>query len=311
MRAYIGKRLLLLIPVALGVVTAAFLLMHVTPGDPALTYLGNHATPAAVRALRHEWGLDQPLWRQYFSFLGGLFRGDLGTSLYYKTPNTTLIAQRLPLTLLLMVMATIMSVIISVPLGILAAVKKNSIADETIRVFNAVAQGMPAFWLGTMLIIFLALQAGLFPVGGYGDTWPQHIYSLILPAFSVAISIVPVLVKSLRSSMIDALQSEYVAFGTSKGLRRATVLTRYALRNGSISGISVLGINVGYLAGGTLVVENVFALPGMGAAMMQGILNRDFPVVQISALVFAALVVLVYLLTDIVYSLLDPRVRLS
>lgn len=309
MKFYIAKRLLLLIPVVLGVATMSFLLMHVTPGDPAITYLGNHATPGAVQALRHQWGLDRPLWQQYISFLGGLFHGRLGSSLYYQTPNTALIAQRLPLTLLLMLMSTVFSVVVAVPLGVLAAVRKNTVVDEIVRVFNALALGMPVFWVATMLIIFLGLQAQLFPVGGYGDTFGEHVYSLVLPAFSVALGIIPTLVKSLRSSMIDALSSEYVSFGTSKGLGRATVLTRYALRNGSISGVSVLGINVGTLAGGTLVVENVFALPGMGSAMMQGILNRDFPVVQISTLVFAAIVVVVYLLTDITYSLLDPRVR--
>jgi peptide/nickel transport system permease protein len=309
--SYVGRRLLLLILVALGVVTLAFLLMHITPGDPALTYLGDHATPQALRALRHSWGLDRPLWRQYLNFVGGLLTGDLGSSLFYRTPNTVLIAQRLPVTLTLIVMSTLFSVVIAVPLGVWSAVKKNGPVDEGIRIFNALAQGMPAFWVGSMLIIFLALRAGLFPVGGYGNSFPEHLDSLILPSFSVSLMIAPTLVRSLRSSLIDTLSSEFVAFGRSKGLRRFTVLTRYALRNGSISGISVLGINVGALTGGSLVVENVFALPGMGTAMMQGILNRDFPVVQISTLVFAAIVIIVYLLTDVAYALLDPRVRLA
>jgi peptide/nickel transport system permease protein len=309
--SYLGRRLLLLVLVALGVVTLAFLLMHITPGDPAQTYLGNHATPQALKALRHSWGLDRSLWRQYLDFVGGLFTGDLGSSLFYRTPNTTLIAQRLPVTVILMLISTLFSVAIAVPLGLWSAVKKNGPVDEGVRVFNAFAQGMPVFWIGSMLIVFLALQARVFPVGGYGKTFPEHIHSLILPSFAVALMIAPTLVRSLRSSLIDALSSEFVAFGRSKGLSRYTVLMRYVLRNGSISGVSILGINVGALAGGSLVVENVFALPGMGTAMMQGILNRDFPVVQVSTLVFAAIVILVYLLTDLAYALLDPRVRLA
>jgi peptide/nickel transport system permease protein len=193
----------------------------------------------------------------------------------------------------------------------LAALKKNGLVDEGIRIFNALAQGMPAFWIGSMLIMLLALRAGLFPVGGYGSSFSEHLRSLVLPSFSVSLMIVPTLVKSLRSSMIETLSAEFVAFGRSKGLRQMTVLLKYALRNGSISGVSILGINVGTLAGGSLVIENVFALPGMGTAMMQGILNRDFPVVQISTLIFAAIVIIVYLLTDVAYALLDPRVRLA
>jgi peptide/nickel transport system permease protein len=311
MWSYLGRRLPLLLLVALGVVTMTFLLMHLTPGDPARNYLGDRATPPAVTALRHTWGLDRPLWRQYVDFVGGLFTGNLGSSLFYRIPNATLIGQRLPVTLMLMIFSTVFSVVIAVPLGMLAAVKKNGPVDEGVRVFNALAQGMPAFWVGSMLIVLLALQARLFPVGGYGTTFAEHVSSLVLPSLSVALMTVPTLIRSLRSSMIDALSSEFVAFGRSKGLRKYTVLTHYALRNGSISGVSILGINVGALAGGTLVVENVFALPGMGTTMMQGILNRDFPVVQISTLVFAAIVVIVYLLTDVAYALLDPRVRLT
>ena len=311
MARYIGKRLLLLIPVVFGVVTVAFFLMHVTPGDPALSYLGDRATPKAIASLHHKWGLDKPLALQYFSFLKNVVTGNFGESLYFHTPITTLLAARVPLTLGLMLMAAVMALVMSVPLAMLAALHENKVADWVVRLLNALAQGMPQFWVGTMLIIYLAVDAGLFPVGGYGDTFVEHLWSLVLPAFAVALSIVPTLVKSLRSSIIDALGSEYVEYATSKGLNRRSIMTGYVLRNGCISGISVFGINVGSLAGGSLVVENVFALPGMGATMMQGILTRDFPVVQICTLVFAIIVVVVYLLTDIAYSLVDPRVRLQ
>lgn len=311
MGRYIGKRLLLLIPVVFGVVTVAFFLMHVTPGDPALSYLGDRATPKAIASLHHQWGLDKPLAVQYFSFLKNVVTGNFGESLYFRTPIITLLASRIPLTLGLMLMAAIMALVLSVPLAMMAALHENRIADWIVRLFNALAQGMPQFWVGTMLIIYLAVDVGLFPVGGYGDTFLEHLWSLVLPSFAVALSIVPTLVKSLRSSIIDALGSEYVEYATSKGLNRRRILTGYVLRNGCISGISVFGINIGSLAGGSLVVENVFALPGMGATMMQAILTRDFPVVQICTLVFAIIVVAVYLLTDIAYSLVDPRVRLQ
>lgn len=311
MARYLGKRLLLLIPVIFGVVTVAFLLMHITPGDPAVSYLGDRATPKAVAALHHQWGLDKPLIQQYFSFIGELLTGNLGDSLYFKTSIAGLLAKRIPLTLGLMILAAIIALAISVPLAMLAATHENGSSDWIVRILNAAAQGMPQFWVGTMLIIYLAVNAGLFPVGGYGDSLIEHLWSLILPATTVALSLAPTLIKSLRSSLIDVLDSQYVEFAQSKGLKTKNILIQYVLRNGCLSGISVFGINVGALAGGSLVVENVFALPGMGATMMKAILTRDYPVVQVCAVVFAVIVVLVYLLTDIAYSAVDPRVRLQ
>lgn len=311
MGRYLIRRLLLLIPVTIGVVTVAFLLMHISPGDPALAYLGNRATPKAVAALHHKWGLDTPLWQQYCSFIVGLATGHLGDSLYFKTPITTLLATRIPLTLLLMFMSAIIALVISVPLAVLASLHEDGIADLIVRFLNALAQGMPQFWVGTMLIVYLSVDAGLFPVGGYGDTIGQHFWSLVLPSITVAIGITPILVKSLRSSMLDALSSQYVEYARTKGVDNHSILFKYVLRNACISGVSVFGISVGSLAGGSLIVENIFALPGMGATMMKAILTRDYPVVQVCTVIFAVIVVIVYLLTDIAYSIIDPRVRLQ
>jgi len=311
MASYIGKRLLMLLPVAFGVTVICFLLIHLIPGDPAQTLLGFKATPAAVAALNREWGLNRSFLYQYWLFLDHLVHGNLGRSFFYDATTTSLIVGHLPVTLLLLLFASIMAIGISVPLAVIAAVRPRGVSDQFVRAVPLVGIGMPSFWIGTMLILVLALRVKVFPVGGYGNDFTSHLYSLILPGLTVALSIVPMLTRSLRVAMIEALQSEYVAFGRSKGLPEWIVLFRYGLRNASISGISVLGIQVGFLVGGTLVVENVFALPGLGTLMIQSIFNRDFPVVQGITLVFAVIVVLVYLLTDLAYAMLDPRIRLS
>lgn len=310
MARYIGRRLLLLVLVIYGVITIAFVLMHLSPGDPVLTFLGDKATPEAVAALRHQWGLDQSLGRQYLRFLGETATGDLGDSVYFRTPIVQLFVVRLPVTLSLMVLGAVAAVLISVPLALLSATRPG-IPAQFVRLFNAVVQGMPSFLIGSMLIVLLGLRVKLFPAGGYGDTPLTKLYALILPAITLGFALAPVLVRGMRASMVEVLSSEFVAFGRSKGLARKRLMISYVLRNSSISGISILGIQVGGLAGGALVTEQVFALPGMGSMLMTGILNRDYPVVQSCTLIFAILVVLVYLVTDLVYALLDPRVRLS
>ncbi|WP_104090380.1 ABC transporter permease [Arthrobacter sp. GMC3] len=311
MTRFLVRRLGLLALVVWGVVTATFALVHATPGDPARATLGDKAPESAVQALRAEWGLDQPLGVQYWHFLTDLVSGNLGTSFQYRSPITALLAERLPTTLLLMLMAVTFAVVISLPLATWVAVRGRGGSDIGVRIFGAVAQGTPTFLIGTLLVIVFGLKLHWFPVGGYGRTTAEHLHSLVLPAMTVALGIVPMLVNSLRASLTDALQSDFVAFGHSKGLKPATVLAAYAIRNGSISGVTILGIQAGVLAGGALVVEKVFAIPGMGSLMLAGILGRDFPVVQATTLVFAGIVVVVYLITDLSYALLDPRARLT
>ena len=311
MGKYILKRLLYLIPVIIGVVTVSFIVIHLVPGDPVRAYLGEHATPSNIAALRHEWGLDKPLIVQYFHFWIGLFTGDLGTSQYFRAPVSELIGLRLPVTLILMLFATIFAILISVPLAFLSAKKPNGIADTIVRFLNAALQGMPTFWLGTVLVLVFSLNLHWFPSSGYGSSFGEHLYYLVLPSLTVSLFIVPLLIKSLRESIINILPSDYVAFGYAKGLSKGSVERDYVLRNGSISAIGILGIQVGGLAGGALVVENVFAIPGMGSLMMNAIMNRDFPVVQTVTFVFALIVVIVFLLTDLAYACLDPRVRLG
>ncbi len=308
---YVGRRLVLLVPVVLGVTLLVFFSIHLVPGDPARTFLGDRATPTAVAALHREWGLDKPIPVQYWLFLKRLFHGNLGQSLFYQASTTSLLASHLPVTLLLLLYGAVGAVLIALPLAVLAALRPDGIADQLVRAVGVVGIGMPSFWVGTMLILLFALDLSVFPVAGYGQTLGQHLKSLVLPGLTVALSIAPMLVRSVRQGMIEALNSDYVAFARAKGASGATVLLRYGLRNAAIPAVSVLGVNIGFLVGGTLVVENVFALPGLGTLMVQSILSRDFPVVQGITLVFALIVVLVYLLTDVAYALLDPRVRLT
>jgi peptide/nickel transport system permease protein len=306
---FIGLRLLQMVPVVLGVTLLVFFMVHLVPGDPARTMLGVHATDKAVAFLHHQWGLDRPIVSQYGLFMNRLVHGNLGDSLYYRISTESVIISRLPATLWLLGCAALFSVLISLPLATIAATHKDGLIDQVVRAVPLVGLGMPAFWVGINLILFLALKAHAFPVGGYGEGLTGHLRSMVLPGLTVAIGISPLLIRSLRASMLNVLESEYVVTARSKGLPARRVLVRHALRNAVIPTVTVLGINIGFLVGGTLVIENVFALPGIGSLMLTAIFNRDFPVVQGVTLVFAVLVVLVNLLTDVAYALLDPRVR--
>ena len=307
---YVGHRLLLLVPVVFGVTLLVFFSIHLVPGSPAYSFLGPHATKVSVAAFNNEWGLNKPLPEQYLLFLKRLIHGNLSQSLFYQSPVTTLLASRIPVTLMLLFGGALLSVIIAVPLAAVAAINPGKSIDHIVRFTGTIGLGMPSFWIGTMLIILFGLVIPIFPVGGYGQTWPSHIWSLVLPSVTIAVSIAPMLLRSLRTSLIEALGSDYVAFARAKGSSARTILFKYGLRNASIAAVSVLGINIGFLVGGTVVIENVFGLPGLGQLMVQSILSRDFPVVQAITLIFSVIVVLVYLLTDVSYALLDPRVRL-
>ncbi len=293
MGKYILRRVLLMIPIVLGVATLSFVLMKLAPGDPAAAYLGDKATPEAVAQLRHAWGLDQPMIIQYFQFLGGLFVGDFGRSFIFQTTVLELLKLRMPATLMLMLVSLIFAVVISVPLSLWVAATKSAASAIVSRVFTATVQGMPAFFVGTLLILVLGVNTGLFPVGGYGSSLGEHLYSLVLPGIAVALTICPVLIRSLTAALNDSLSAEYTNFAASKGLSRSKIVRNYAVRNAGITGISILGIQVGHLVGGALVVENVFAIPGVGSLLMEAVLARDYNVVQALTVIFGVLVVLV------------------
>lgn len=308
---YVLRRLLQAIPVVLGITIVTFFLLRLIPGDPAMTLLGNRGTPAQIAALRTRWGLNDPIWTQFWLFLKQLAHGDTGASLFYQVPTRTLIASRIGVTMSLVAFATLFSVLIAVPLATIAAIRKDRPTDHVIRAVPLVGLGMPSFWVGLVLILVFAVNLGWFPVGGWGDTIPEHIYGLILPGLTSALAIVPLLVRSLRVGMLEVLQADYVATVRSKGVREHRVLLVHVARNAIIPTLTLLGINIAFLIGATVVVERVFQLNGLGSLMLTAISNRDFPVVQGVTFVFALSVVIINLVTDLTAARLDPRIRLS
>ncbi len=307
---YTAGRLLQMVPSLLAIVVFTFLLIHLVPGDPAVAMLGQRAKPEVIEALHKQLGLDKPLWQQFVVFCGNLLHGDLGVSHRYRTPVSELLPSRLGATLFLLVYAGFISVIMTVPTAFLAALMKDSILDQAIRVFCLVALSMPAFWIGVVLLILFGVRIPVFPVGGYGDTFQERLLHVFLPAFTIALSLAPILIRSLRAGIIDVLAAEYVDFARAKGLRERLVLVRHVLRNAMLSAVTIFGVNIAWMIGGTVVVEAVFALPGLGFLMVQSIYYRDYPVVQGVTLLFGAIVMAVTLLTDLTYSFLDPRVTL-
>ena len=307
--SYLARRLASAVVVVLGVTLTTFLLLHAVPGDPARAVLGEHATPAAVAALRRQWGLDQALPQQFGHFVASLVTLRLGDSYFYKAPVTTLIASRIGLTAALVVMATVFAVIISVPLATLSAARRDRAADHLVRGATVAGLGMPSFWFGIVLIEIFALRLHVLPVGGAGTTLAGHFWSLLLPSLTASLAIVPLLVRSLRVGMIEVLDSDYVATARAKGLREPRVLIWHVARNAVIPTLTLLGLNIAFLVGSTVVVEQVFALNGLGSLLLDSIINRDFPVVQAITLVLATSVVLISLLTDLAAARLDPRIR--
>ena len=286
-------------------------MIHLIPGDPAATILGVHATPQKIALLHRQWGLNRPLISQYWLFLDRLFHGNLGTSLYYGGSAAGLILSHLPATLWLIIYAAVLAVLISVPLAVTAASRKDGVRDHVVRAVPLVGLGMPTFWLGFLLIYGLAISLRLFPVSGYGSGFTGHLRSMFLPSLTVALTLAPVVIRSLRASMLTVLGAEYITTARSKGVPGSRLFLRHVLRNAVIPAVTVLGINIGFLIGATVVIENIFAIPGVGQLMINSIFQRDFPVVQGVTLVFAVLVVLVNLLADMAYAALDPRVRFS
>ncbi|MGH3161002.1 MAG: ABC transporter permease [Streptosporangiaceae bacterium] len=305
---FVVQRLLLLIPVAVGVTIVVFFMVHLIPGDPAATILGIHATPQAVALLHQQWGLNRPLASQYWLFLDRLLHGNLGQSIFYGGSVTSLILSHLPPTLWLLAYTTVLTVLISVPLAVLAASRRDGVRDHVVRAVPLVGLGMPPFWLGFLLIYAFAISLHLFPVSGYGSGFTGHLQSMFLPSLTVALALTPVVIRSLRASMLNVLGAEYIVTARSKGVPPHRLYQRHVLRNAVIPAVTVLAINIGFLVGATVVIEQIFAIPGIGQLMINSIFQRDFPVVQGVTLVFAVMVVLVNLLADLSYAALDPRV---
>jgi peptide/nickel transport system permease protein len=306
MKRFLTRRLLLLVPVALGVLTLVFLLVHLIPGDPVEIMLGEGATTADLENLRHQLGLDRPITVQYAHYLKGLLRGDLGRSLSYGEPVAALIAGRLWPTLLLTGASMLVALLIALPAGVAGAVKQNSPADHLLTFLALLGVSMPNFWLGPLLIIFFSIQLGWLPVSGM-----EGPASLILPAITLGTALAAVLTRMIRSSLLEELGEEYVRAARAKGLAENRVLFKHALRNAMIPVLTVIGLQFGSLLTGAIITETIFSWPGLGQLLIRSITCRDFPLVQGCILTISITYIAVNLLTDLAYAWLDPRIKLS
>lgn len=298
------------IPTFFIIMFLVFMLVRLLPGDPASAILGDRATEEAVARLNARMGLDKPLLIQFGIFIRNFFQGQMGDSISYKIPVSTLIMQRLPVTAFLTLYSATVAVVIAVPLAFVAALRRGSLIDNAIRAVFQIGLSLPVFYVGLLLLTVLGARLNLFPIGGYGKTTAEHFYHLFLPALTLGFGVSAVLMRNLRASIVEVLTAEYVDFARAKGLRNSIVLTKHVLRNALIPTITLLGLNIGYLFGGAVITESVFAIPGMGRLMVDSIFGRDYAVVQALTLSFAVLVFVVFIVTDLVYAELDPRVEM-
>ncbi len=294
--------------VLIGVTLIIFSMIHLVPGDPAFLILGDRATDEKAAELRHQLGLDQSLPLQYWHFISGLLHGNFGMSLLYRQPVNSLVFRRIPVTFFLTGYAMALTAIITLPISLWAATHKNKLSDHLIRAGFLFALTTPSFWLGILLILLFSLRLHLFPVAGYGENFPQHLRYLFLPSLTLALNLSAVLIRNLRNGIINTLDSDFVRTARAKGLGNRTVLIAHVLRNALVSTVSIFGLQFGALIGGTVVIETIFAIPGMGQLLFTSITARDYPVVQAITVITAFLVIVVNLIVDLSYSFLDPRV---
>jgi peptide/nickel transport system permease protein len=315
MTRYLIRRVLQVVPVLFGVSVAVFLMLRLIPGDVVDLILGSEgsASPERMAQLRAMFGLDRPFYEQYLAWIGGLLTGDLGRSIRTSRPILPDIVARLPVTLELTAMAMLLSLGLALPLGVLSAVRRHTRLDSAVRVLGLVGLSIPNFWLASMMILVVSTQArGVLPTSGF--TPPSQdllgsLRSLLLPSVALAVANMAILMRMTRSSMLEVLRQEYVNTARSKGLVERAVVYRHALRNALIPVATIAGVQVGYLLGGAIIVEQIFALPGVGTLILNGILQRDYPVVQAGVLFVAASFVLVNLAVDVLYAYLDPRIH--
>jgi peptide/nickel transport system permease protein len=306
MIGYLARRILALIPVALGVATLTFALIHLVPGDPVVAMLGEMASPADITGMRHELGLDRSLWEQYVSFLGGLAEGNLGESISMHEPVMRLIAERFPATLELALAGLLVAVLIAFPLGIIAGASPGSPADMGAMGFAILGISVPHLYLGPLLMILFSLDLRWLPLTGRGG-----IAHLILPAVTLGTALAAILARMLRQSLVQVREAEYMRTARSKGLGATAALLRHGLRNALTPVVTLLGLQLGALLTGTIIVETIFSWPGLGRLLITAISARDYPLVEGCVLVFALSYVAANTLTDLLYSVIDPRIRLK
>lgn len=306
MLRYFVRRMAFLVLTLLGATIIIFSMLHLAPGDPIDLIVGPNVTPEVRENIRHQYGLDRPLAVQYLSFMKSLLHGDLGESIIQHKPVSELIAERFFVTLELSLTALFISFLISIPIGIKAALKRNTVTDYALMALSLIGISMPTFWFGLMLLYIVAFKLRFFPISGYG-TW-RHLF---LPALTIGITDAALLARMVRSSMLEVIRQDYIRTARSKGLPERVVINRHALRNALIPIITLLGLRIGGVVGGSVVVEIVFARPGLGRLMVDSILARDYPVVQGVMVVLTTCIILGNLLADILYAVVDPRIKLK
>jgi peptide/nickel transport system permease protein len=304
MKGYIIKRLLLLVPTVLGVVTLVFFLVHMIPGDPVEVMLGETAQQVDKEKLKADLGLDKPIAVQYKDFVQGVFTGNLGESYFYKKSVLKIIAEKIPATVELALLAMFIAIIISLPIGMISAIKKNSYIDSASMFLSLLGVSMPNFWLGPILIIIFSIYLGIFPVSGRVG-WE----SIVLPAVTLGTALAAMLSRMTRSSMLDVIGEEYLTAVRAKGAPNKVVIVKHALKNALIPIITIIGLQFGSLLSGAIITENVFSWPGLGTLFINSIQTRDYPLVQGCVLFFSFSYVIINLLTDLIYAVVDPRIR--
>jgi peptide/nickel transport system permease protein len=305
----IGRRAIQSLVVLIGLSFISFLLIHLVPGDPVRIALGPKAPQQQVIALRKQLGLDHSLVRQYFDYVWNVLHGDLGYSLQDRVAVSTLVRPRIAPSLYLLAYATLISVVVAMPLAIISALRRNRLSDQLIRLASMVTFAMPAFWLGLVLVQVFSLRFNIFPVSGYSGSFIGRVRDLTLPALTIGLYLAPMLVRTLRSSMIDVLASDYIEAARARGLSASRVVGRHALRNAAVATLTVLAVNLGFLISGTVIVEVVFSIPGLGSLVVSQVQTRDFPTIQALTLIFGSIVILINFATDVIYALVDPRLR--
>lgn len=306
MKVFIIKRLISAIPVALGVVTMVFFIIHLTPGDPVEIMLGETASRADMESLRTELGLDRPILAQYASFLKGVATGDLGRSLYTKKGVFESIAERYPATLELALCSMALAIILAIPLGVIAAARKDTAVDRGAMAFSLLGVSMPSFWIGPLLILVFSIELGWFPVSGRGG-----LESLVLPSITLGTAMAAILSRLTRSTMIEALGEDFITTARAKGASGAMILLKHALSNALIPVITVAGLQLGALLAGAIITETIFAWPGIGRLTILAITARDYPLAQGCVLAIALSYVFINVLVDLAYTIADPRIRLK
>jgi peptide/nickel transport system permease protein len=308
MTVYILRRLAYIVPVLFLITLFTFFLVRLVPGDPVTAMLGPRGTPERRAALERAMKLDRPIWEQYVAFLEGVARGDLGDSLWKKQPVTRVLADRLPPTLFLTFYAMAMTIVLTVPLAAWAALNQGRWPDQVVRVFTVVSLAMPAYWIGLVLLQLFAVRQKVFPVSGWGEGFVGHLHALFLPALALTLAIASITTRSLRNAILETMGQDYVRTARAKGLNEGGVFAGHVLRNSALSTATILGVNLAFLIGGTTIVETIFAIPGLGQLIVTAVFQRDYPVIQGVTLTIGVMVLLINLVTDLSYALLDPRV---